>query len=184
MSGSSLPLALVVIAGPQASGKSTIAAALCDDLRRHGERVALVALDRIAEMALPTLPSWPAAHAIFNSVAGQWARTDLTSVVAEGPGTPGDVADLVAQAPPDALVLKVVLTTSFEVAFSRAQRDPTRGLSRQHGFLSEVYERWLQHLPRMDPDVVLDTSTLSVAQSTGLIRAAIDLARGRRPVPH
>lgn len=64
--------ALLVIAGPQASGKSTVARALADDLRAHGKSVALVALDDIAEMALPTLPEWDAAHGIFASVVAQW----------------------------------------------------------------------------------------------------------------
>jgi len=75
------PLAFVVIAGPQASGKSTLAIALSAALRRRDERVALVELDQIAGMALPTLPSWEAAHHIFETTAGLWARTELTCVI-------------------------------------------------------------------------------------------------------
>lgn len=49
--------ALIIIVGPQASGKSTLAAALSRKLRDQGEDVALVELDQIAAMALPTLSS-------------------------------------------------------------------------------------------------------------------------------
>ena len=63
-------LAIIIIAGPQASGKSTLATAMSAELRRRGERVALVELDQIAAMALPTLPSWDAVHQIFETATG------------------------------------------------------------------------------------------------------------------
>lgn len=177
MRTSPLPLVLVAIAGPQAAGKSTIAAALSDELRRYGEQVALVELDQIAQMALPTLPTWEAAHAIFGSVVGQWARAELTCVIAEGPGTRAEVNDLLAQVPDDAVVLTVVLTAPFEVAYARARADTTRGFSREYEFLSGVYERWLNEIAQMDPDVLIHTEQRSVEQSVELIRAAIDGGR-------
>lgn len=64
MEASSTPLALVAVAGPQASGKSALARALSAELRRQGELVALVELDQIAAMALPTLPDWDTAQQI------------------------------------------------------------------------------------------------------------------------
>lgn len=70
MDNNEVPLTLVIVAGPQASGKSTLAAALSAELRHRGERVALVELDQIAEMAIPTLPSWDVAHHIFESTTG------------------------------------------------------------------------------------------------------------------
>ncbi len=168
---------LVVIAGPIAAGKSTVARELRDELHRHAERVALVELDQIAEMALPTLPSWPAAHAIFTSVVGQWLQTGLTCVIAEGSGNPDEVRDLVDLAPPSTPVVRVVLTSPFEVSFARALTDPTRGISRDREFLAGVYRTWALDLPRMPSDVFVDTSETSVEETVAAIRAALDRAR-------
>ena len=81
------PLVYVVIAGPQASGKSALTVALSDELRGQGERVAAVELDQIASMALPTLPGWEVAHQITEAVAGLWLRAGMTCVIVEGVGT-------------------------------------------------------------------------------------------------
>lgn len=171
------PLALVIVAGPQASGKSTLAAALSADLRQRGERVALVELDRIAEMAQPTLPSWEAAHRVFEVTTGLWARTELTCVVAEGSGSEDEVSRLRSQAPPSAVVVTVATTTTFEIAFARAQSDPSRGISREHDFLSRIYRSWPEECLRMNPDVAIDTSIHSTAEGSRRVRAAIEEAR-------
>lgn len=177
MNSDAAPHALVVIAGPQASGKSTLATALGAELRRCGELVALVELDQIAAMALPTLPNWAVAHAIFESVTGQWTRADLTCVIAEGSGSQDEVARLRAQARASAVVVVVAVTTPFLIAFARAQRDQERGVSREYGFLSAVYERWPDEMALMDADVVIDTEERSVEQGVALVRAAIKDAR-------
>jgi shikimate kinase len=176
----SLPVALVVVAGPQASGKSTVAAALCADLRRDGEQVALVELDQIAGMARPTLPDWETAHRIFESVTGHWLRADLTCVIAEGSGSHAEVVRLIEQAPATAVVVTVVATVPFEFALGRAQADPTRGISRERDFLAAVYQRWSGELARFDHDVLLDTSEVGVEQSVETIRAAVGRARQER----
>jgi len=177
MASSQLPLALVVIAGPQASGKSTTATALSDSLRELGERVALVELDQIAAMALPTLPSWDTAHAIFESVTAAWCRAELTCVIAEGSGSQAEVSRLLEGAPTTAVKVTVITTTPFEVAFQRARTDPSRGISKQHSFLEAVYERWRSEMLQMEPDVLLDTDELDVEQSIDMIRRAMTSAR-------
>ena len=171
------PLALIVIAGPQASGKSTLAAALSAELRELGEAVALIELDQIAAMALPTLPSWEAARQIFESVTGMWARANLTCVVAEGSGTQREVSRLLSQAPSHAATITVVTTTPFEVAWDRARSDPTRGISKDHSFLSGVYERWAVEIGKIDADVVIDTNVVPAAQGIQRIRDAMRSAR-------
>lgn len=183
MGPSSLPLAFVVIAGPQASGKSTVARALSEELRDEGERVALVELDQIAGMALPTLPRWETAFDIFASVAGQWAHADLTAVIAEGAGTGAEVARLLDRAPEGAAVLTVVTTAPFEVALSRARADLTRGVSRERAFLREIYKRWSGEIGRIETDVLLDTQALKVTESVRCIRDRIAVARRTRGAP-
>lgn len=177
MNSDAAPQALVVIAGPQASGKSTLAAALGAELRRCGELVVVVELDQIAAMALPTLPNWAMAHGIFESVTGQWIRADLTCVIAEGSGSRDEVARLRTRAPASAVVVVVAVTTPFLIAFARARRDQERGVSREYVFLSAVYERWPDEMALMDADVVVDTQEHSVEQGVALVRAAIEDAR-------
>lgn len=170
---------LVLLIGPQASGKSTVAAALGEELRRQGELVALVELDQIAAMALPTLPSWDTAARIFALVAGEWARADLTCVIAEGISSQGEVSTLLDQVPAAAVVVTVAMSTPFETALVRAQADltRTRGMSRDRSWLSDRYDEWSTEVSRISADVLLDARALSVDQGVALITAAIESAR-------
>lgn len=177
MDPSAVPIALVVIAGPQASGKSTLAAALAAELRRRGESVALVELDQIAAMALPTLPSWDAAHEIFASVTAQWLQTGVTCVVAEGSGSWDEVSRLLRRAPSTAVTLTVATTAPFEVALARAQADPTRGVSKERDFLAGVYEQWAIEIDRISSDVTLDTGAVAIDEGVARIREALVSAR-------
>jgi thymidylate kinase len=170
-------LALVVIAGPQASGKSTLAAALGEELRQIGERVALVELDQIAAMALPTLPDWETAHRIFESVTHEWLRSELSCVIAEGSGSYEEVLRVVNQAPAKAAVVTVAVTVPIDVAFERAQRDSTRGVSRERGFLEGVYQRWPEELARFHSHVLVDMNEIDLHRSVELLRTAITNAR-------
>jgi adenylate kinase family enzyme len=170
---------LVLVIGPQASGKTTVAAALSQELRRQGELVALVELDQIAAMALPTLPSWDIAAHIFALVAGEWARAGLTCVIAEGISSRDEVSTLLDQVPSAAVVVTVAMTTPFETALVRAQADlnRTRGMSRDRGWLSDRYGEWSMELSRIGADVLLDARALSVDEGVSLITAAIESAR-------
>lgn len=168
---------LVLLIGPQASGKSTLASALSEELRWKGELVALVELDQIAAMALPTLPNWDIAAHIFGLVAGQWARSELTCVIAEGISSHDEVAAFVAHVPTTAVLVTVAVTTSLEAALGRAEADPTRRISRDRTFLTERYEWWSSEMARLDPDMLLDTSQVSVEQCVRLIADAVGLAR-------
>lgn len=173
-------MALVLLVGPQASGKSTVARALSEELRRRGERVALVELDQIAEMSLPTLPSWDTAARIFAVVVGKWARADLTCVIAEGIADQDEVSILLDHTSAAAAVVTVVMTTPFEAALSRAQADPTRGWSRDRNWLADRYQEWSGEVGRVDADVQIDASASSVDQRVQQVHAAIESARSTR----
>jgi shikimate kinase len=173
-------MAFVLLVGPQASGKSTVARALSKELRRRGERVALVELDQIAEMALPTLPGWDTAARIFAMVAGEWARADLTCVIAEGIASQDEVLILLDQAPAAAAIVTVVMTTPFEAALPRAQADRTRGASRDRDWLADRYQEWSVEVGSIDADVPIDASVLSVDQGVRQVHAAIESARSTR----
>jgi len=172
-----IPLALVVLVGPQASGKSALASGLASELRGRGERVAVVELDQVAAMALPTLPSWEMAHRVFETVTGMWARADLTCVIAEGSGEPHEVARLLRQTPPNAVAITVATTAPFEVALARAQADPTRGRSKERDFLTRIYEAWPEKMAAIDAHLVIDTSVHTLPESVERVRSAVDHAR-------
>jgi adenylylsulfate kinase-like enzyme len=173
-------MATVLLVGPQASGKSTVARALSRELRRQGELVALVELDQIADMALPTLPSWDTAARIFAMVAGAWARAGLTCVIAEGISSQNEVPILSNQTPAAAVLVTVVMTTPLEAALQRAQTDLTRGASRDRAWLADRYQEWSVESGRIDADVRLDAGALSVHRCVREVQAAIESARSNQ----
>lgn len=139
--------------------------------------MALVELDQIADMALPTLPSWDTAARIFAMVAGAWAGAGLTCVVAEGIASQHEVSTLRARMPAGAAVVTVVMTTPFAAALPRAQADPTRGASRDQDWLADRYREWWVERGRIAADVLIDASVMSVDRSVQQLVAALEAAR-------
>ena len=161
------------MSGPIASGKSTLASELADLLRSAGEAVAVVGLDTIAEMALPTLDDWTWAHEIHGQVVGGWLATPIPTVIAEGTGTQAEVERMLQHVPSDVSVLRVLLVTRYETALSRATADPTRGVSKEPEFLAKMYQRFNDELPEMTYDLRLDSEASSAAVLAAMIVAAI-----------
>lgn len=167
------PTPLVLIAGPIAAGKSAIARALAQTLRADGTRLALVELDQIADMARPTLPDWTDAHRIFATVTAQWLDAGLDLVIAEAVSSRSEFDLVLRNVPAGTPLLTVVLTCDVETALSRALTDPTRGVSRQEGFLRRVHAEWEQQQPLIPADLVLDTAAMPLAESADRIRATL-----------
>lgn len=177
MGSSASPVPVVLIAGPQASGKSTVARALVEALRERDERAALVELDEIAGMALPTLPSWDVAADIFATVIGGWARSDLTCVVAEGIASRSEIDLVSARVPEPAAIMTIAMTTPLGTAVPRALADPTRGISRDERWLADRYDEWRRERALIDEDLALDMGTLSVQEGVARAVAAIEVKR-------
>ncbi len=138
---------LLMITGPIAAGKSTLAAEVCRQLRARGLSVALTDLDTVAEMALPTLPSWDHAHAVHAQLVGAWFATGVDVVVDEGTSSPTEVAEVLERLPPGADVVHVVLTADFDASLARAQGEPSRGVSKERDFLRGDHDAYARHLP-------------------------------------
>lgn len=136
-----VPYRLLCISGPIAAGKSALAADVETALRKHNLSVAVVALDDVAGMALPTLPDWAWAHEVHARLVGAWLETGVDVVVSEGTETPDEV-DPIIDAARDHRVLHVTVDVSFETALARARSDPSRGLSRDAAFLRRMHERF------------------------------------------
>ncbi|WP_020017185.1 AAA family ATPase [Promicromonospora sukumoe] len=146
---------LVMISGPIAAGKSTLAAELVRMLRLEGFSVALTDLDTVAEMALPTLPTWDWAHGIHAQLVGAWLRTGIDVVVDEGTSTTGEVQQVLDQVPEGVDVLHVVLTADFDASLARARADSGRGISKDPTFLRAAHDTFALHLPQMPSDLRL-----------------------------
>ena len=176
---------LVLITGPIAAGKSTLAAAVARRLREADLTVALVDLDTIAEMALPTLPDWGWAHRIHAEVVGAWAATPLDVVVDEGTSTPGEVAQVLDAVPDGVPVLRVVLVADVERSWERAQGDPTRGLSKDRGFLGRTYAHYESVLPDLRADLRIDVEATTLEERTSAVVAEVArmLATDGEPPP-
>ncbi len=158
---------LVVVIGPIAAGKSTLASELAGLLRGAGESVAIVGLDTVAEMALPTLDDWTWAHDIHGQLVAAWLATPLTMVIAEGPETPAEVDLLMSHVPSDVSVFRVLLVARYETARQRTAADPSRGISRDPDFLAAMYRRFTDELPGLSYDLQLrgeDASASALAE--------------------
>ncbi|WP_419705431.1 AAA family ATPase [Promicromonospora sp. NFX87] len=143
------PPRLVMISGPIASGKSTLAGELARLLRQEGCSVALTDLDTVAEMALPTLPSWEWAHGIHAQLVGAWLRTGADVVVDEGTSNPAEVRQVLDQVPEGTDVFHVVLTADLDASLARARADSGRGISQDPTFLRGDHEAYSRHLPHL-----------------------------------
>jgi hypothetical protein len=140
---------LVMISGPIASGKSTLADGLAQLLRREGFSVALADLDTVAEMALPTLPRWDWAHGVHAQLVGAWLRTGVDIVIDEGTSNPTEVQQVLDQVPEGTDVFHVVLTADLDASLARARADSGRGISQDPTFLRGDHEAYSRHLPQL-----------------------------------
>lgn len=128
-------------------------------------------------MALPTLPGWDTAAHIFALVTGEWAKADLTCVVAEGISSRQEVSIVLDQLPSAAVVVTVAMITPFDTGLVRAQADLTRKMSRDPAWLSDRYDEWKLEMSRINAEVLLDASALSVQESVALLTEAVASAR-------
>jgi adenylylsulfate kinase-like enzyme len=173
---------VIVITGPIASGKTTIARELGRELERSHVRMAVIDLDLLFDMLTADGPTsedakWGLARRAAAALADTFLEAGVAVVIADGSfNTPGDRATFARSFRTSVDPLYVTLRVSFEEALRRAQSDPTRGVSRDPAFLGAYFEgvdRALATIP--ETDVVIDTEQ-ATARS-----AAVAIARLVRP---
>ena len=152
---------LVLIIGPIASGKSTLADTLAGILRSSGEAVVVVGLDTVAEMALPTLADWSWAHEVHGQLVGAWLEKPIPTVIAEGPETPGEIEQILRHVGSGVSVHKVLIKARYETALARAVSDPSRGLSKDPEFLRRMYQRFEGTRADIAHDLEFNTEAMS-----------------------
>ena len=167
---------VIVITGPIASGKSTIARELARELGRAGVPVAVIDLDDVHDtLARDGRTNDEATWAIARREAATLANTFLAEgtavVVAEGSfNTPGDRVEF-AQHLDASVPVYVTLRVSFREALRRAQGDPSRGVSRDPAFLGRYFAGFGQKPPTPATDLVIETERMPATA------AAVSIAR-------
>jgi predicted kinase len=137
---------LVVVGGPIAAGKSTVAAAVAALLQDAGLWAAVVELDEIvASLRAPEghwQRSWEQARRAHAALVGGWLRSGVDVAVVDGPfHDSNEVALLLSEVPADTVTRWCWLDVAYDVARDRTAADPTRGLSRDPAFLRRAHDR-------------------------------------------
>jgi predicted kinase len=173
---------VVVITGPVASGKSTVALELARDLDRIHLRAAVIDLDLLHDMLTRDGPksddaTWALARRAAATLANTFLAEGVVVVVADGSfNTPDERAAFAQRLDASVGPLYVTLRVSFEEALRRAQSDPSRGMSRDPTFLGPYFAAVSQKLATMPvTDLVIDTEQMPAKS------AAVAIARLIRP---
>ena len=169
---------LVVITGPIAAGKNSVASLIADGLTALGRSAALVDVDDVAAMvAAPGAAAaglWFAAHQAHGALVGAWMQTPVNVVIAVGPiYTPREQAALLDPLPEASAVHWVVIDAPVAVTFARAQADPGRGLSREPEFHGQAHQRFRQLLPHIPAAQTFDSGQMRAEQIAGAVLDAI-----------
>jgi adenylylsulfate kinase-like enzyme len=171
---------ILVITGPIASGKSTVARELARQLESSDVRVAVIDLDLVhdaltANGSPPGDESWALARRWAASEATAFVRDGVAVVIAEGSfNLPSDRAVFAAELEPENRPVYVTLQVSFEEALRRAQRDPTRGRSRDRRFLEPYFAARRDVLAAAPAtDIVINTEQLDVTAAAAAIRQVV-----------
>lgn len=158
---------LVVITGPIASGKSTVADRLAEHVRATGGSAVAVDLDDVvATLRAPASDfeqSWRRARAVHGALVAAWLHAGVDVVIAHGPfAAPEEVAALVDRVPPTVIPRWALLMAPYPVALERVTGDPQRVLSRDPDFLRYTHERFRSLLPDLPAcEWTFDTTAMS-----------------------
>jgi predicted kinase len=174
---------VIVITGPIASGKSTVARELARELERAHVRVAVIDLDLLHDMLATDAPesddaTWALARHAAATLANTFLAEGVAVVVAEGSyNKPGDRGAFAQHLDTRVEPIFVTLRVSFEEALRRAQSEPSRGKSRDPAFLGPYFAAFDQALATVPvTDIVIDTErmppTSAAVEVASLVRAS------------
>jgi adenylylsulfate kinase-like enzyme len=181
---------VIVITGPIASGKSTVARELARELERTHVRVAVIDLDLLHDMlARDTSAADDATGAVARHAAATLANTfresGVTVVVAEGSfNTPDARAAFTRHLDAIDEPLFVTLRVSYEEALRRAQGDPTRGRSRDPAFLGRYFSDVSQAVETVPAtDLVIETEEMPASAAAAAIASRFRQSPSSRARP-
>jgi hypothetical protein len=158
---------LLVITGPVASGKSSVAGAVGNRMRQAGRSVAILDFDDIVDTVGGfvglTSERFRQAFAVLGQVIGSWLSLGV-DVVAHAPAFEEPEIDAVLHCVlADTVVRRVLLLSTYEVALERAAVDPQRLLSKDSVRLRRAYDRFEASVsPSVPFDWTFDTTATSL----------------------
>jgi adenylylsulfate kinase-like enzyme len=167
---------VIVITGPIANGKSTVARELARELKRARVLVTVIDLDLLHDMLTTDGPTaddatWALARHAAATLADTFLEEGVTVVVAEGSfNAPDDRAAFARHLDTSVDPIYVTLRVSFEEALRRAQSDPTRGRSRDPAFLLPYFDAVDQALAALPAtDVIIDPEQMSTSAAVSIV---------------
>jgi adenylylsulfate kinase-like enzyme len=168
---------LIVLTGPIASGKSTVARAVSREFERHGTATATVDLDIVYDMLehdgarKDDDELWATVRQAALALALAFLADGIGAVIVEG-GLPvaGERARVADAVPAGVEVRHITLWASFATACDRVDADPTRTYSRDRDLLRREYDDAdAAHRDLPADDLLLDTETITAEQAARTI---------------
>lgn len=172
---------LVVITGPIAAGKSTVAKELAISFKRDGLAAVVVDLDEVvATIHAPAEHAaqvWSMARAVHGHLVGEWLTCDVDVVIVDGPFYSKEETSIMMRGVPNGVSpLRVLLLASFEVALDRVALDPSRGVSKDPTVLRTLYDEFESQLPDLGQcDLTFDGSASTVDEIMREVRRKLTL---------
>jgi chloramphenicol 3-O-phosphotransferase len=175
---------LIVITGPVASGKSSVAGSLALEFERRGSTVAAIDMDIVYEMLEPKGErkddplKWARARRLSAALVDALIIDGVETVIVEGELlTPSERSDFFDALRSSLTPHIATLRVSLDVALRRVTWDPTRTFSRDPEFLRQHYESVQASLADARPgELLLDTES---ATPDELARVIADWAQSR-----
>lgn len=157
---------LLMLTGPIAAGKNTVAEHLAQRLTTGGRTVVVADVDDVAAMVgapgAAAAGLWFAAHEAHGALVGQWMRSAVDVVIAVGPVYTEEEQRALTRTLPDAVSVRwVVIDAPVSVTLARAQADPSRGLSRDPDFHHAAHRRFRDLLPAIPAELTFNSSVSS-----------------------
>jgi shikimate kinase len=148
---------LIVLNGPVGVGKSTVARASAERLRRERRGTAVIDLDVVYGMARQSegfgdVATWRAARSAAPAMATAFFDAGLDVVIVEGGfDSVEELADVTARVPVEVRTLVVTLEASFATVWQRVSTDPDPGrvASRHEPFLQQLHDQFRDALPSL-----------------------------------
>jgi adenylylsulfate kinase-like enzyme len=176
---------LVLVGGPIASGKSSVARALAEILTRRQMAAAAIDLDVIYEMLDADGPkddadTWSRARRLAARMIDALLCDGIEAVIVEGDLLlEEERRELTSALEAQPTLLAVTVRVPLETALERVAADPSRGRSRDTTFLTEHYGSLAETLDsRPDGELVLDTAGLTPAQAAERVVAELEAIQG------
>ena len=176
---------VLIISGPIASGKSTVAQALAADSRVTGANTVVIDLDRMYMMLDdgPVMNDAEVSRLARRATAAlidHYILDGLDLIIAEGDfWTPGQRDEFTCRLTSGVAPVFVTLRVSVEEALRRVQSDPSRRLSRIPEVLRRSHAEFAA-AASVAGDVTIDSTSLSITEVAARIRSVLDRLHSAR----